>query len=57
MTHDIHRAMQATRLRNELDRIEGDIFHRVGPGPRDHALFEHKREKLRQTLKENPFDL
>ena len=57
MTHDIRRAQQANHLRNELDRIEGVIFHRIGPGPRDHVLFEHKREKLRQALKDNLFDL
>ncbi len=57
MTHDIKRARGANHLRNELQRIEGVIFHRVGPGPRDHVLFEHKRAKLRQALKENLFDL
>ena len=57
MTHDIKRAQEANHLRNELQRIEGVIFHRIGPGPRDHVLFEHKREKLQQALKENLFDL
>ena len=57
MTHDIRRAQQANLLRNELDRTEGVIFHRVGPGPRDHVLFGHKRDKLRQALKDNLFDL
>ena len=57
MTHDIKRADQANHLRNELQRIEGVLFHRVGPGPRDHVLFEHKRDKLRQALKDNLFDL
>ncbi len=57
MTYDIRRVQEANPLRNELQRIGGVIFHRVGPGPRDHVLFEHKREKLRQALKENLFDL
>ena len=57
MTHDIKRAQEANHLRNELQRIEGVIFHRVGPGPRDHVPFAHKRDKLRQALKENLFDL
>ena len=56
-TPDIKRAQEANHLRKELQRIEGVIFHRVGPGPRDHVLFEHKRDKLRQALKENLFDL
>ena len=57
MTHDIRKAQEANHLRNELQRIEGVIFHRIGPGPREHVLFEHKREKLQQALKENLFDL
>ena len=57
MTHDIRRAQNAAHLRNEIERVEGVMLHRLHPGLQQHALFEHQRTKLHQAMRENLSDI
>lgn len=55
MTHDIRSAQDRALVRNELDRIEGVLFHRVASGLQSDVLFEQKRAKLQRALKDSLF--
>ena len=57
MTHDLKRAQAAAHLRNEIERIEGVMLHRLHPGLQQHALFEHQKTKLRNAMRDNLFDV
>ncbi len=56
MTHEIRSAQNRAHIRNELDRIEGVLYHRVASGLQRDVLFEQKRVQLQQALKESLFD-
>ena len=54
--HDIRVAQEQRHLRNDLERIEGMLYHRLRPGLQEHALFERQRTKLQAAIAETMFD-
>ena len=40
---EIRKNQDRRRMLNDLQRIEGMLFHRLRPGLREHALFEQQR--------------
>ena len=44
------------RLFNDLQRIEGVLYHRLRHGLREHALFEQQRAKVQAAIAATMFD-
>ena len=44
------------RDRNDLQRIEGMLYHRLRPGLRERALFEQQRAKVAAAIAATMFD-
>ena len=49
---EIRKNQDRRHLQNDLQRIEGMLFHRLRPGLREHALFEQQRTKLQAAIAE-----
>ena len=45
--HDIRVNQERRRLHNDLQRIEGMLYHRLRPGLQERALFEQQKAKLK----------
>ena len=52
---EIRKNQDRRRMMNDLQRIEGMLFHRLRPGLREHALFEEQRTKLKAAIAETMF--
>ena len=52
---EIRKNQDRRHLQNDLQRIEGMLFHRLRPGLREHALFEQQRTKLQAAIAETMF--
>ena len=52
---EIRKHQDRRHLQNDLQRIEGMLFHRLRPGLREHALFEQQRTKLQAAIAETMF--
>ena len=52
---EIRKNQDRRHLQNDLQRIEGMLFHRLRPGLREHALFEQQRTKLKAAIAETMF--
>ena len=50
-----HDFLVEIRKNQDLQRIEGMLFHRLRPGLREHALFEQQRTKLQAAIAETMF--
>jgi len=48
--HEIRVNQDRRHLHNDLQRVEGMLYHRLRPGLREHALFEHQRKKLQAAI-------
>ena len=51
----IRKNQDRRHLQNDLQRIEGMLFHRLRPGLREDALFDQQRTKLRAAIAETMF--
>ena len=49
---EIRKNQDRRHLQNDLERIAGMLFHRLRPGLREHALFEHQRSKVQAAIAE-----
>ena len=52
---EIRKNQDRRHMQNDLQRIEGMLFHRLRPGLREHALFEQQRTKLQAAIAETMF--
>ena len=52
---EIRKNQDRRHLQNDLERIAGMLFHRLRPGLREHALFEHQRSKIQAAITETMF--
>ena len=52
---EIRKNQDRRHLLNDLQRVEGVLFHRLRPGLREHALFEQQRTKLKAAIAETMF--
>ena len=52
---EIRKNQDRRHMMNDLQRIEGMLFHRLRPGLREHALFEQQRTKLQAAIAETVF--
>ena len=53
--HEIRVNQDRRHLHNDLQRIEGMLYHRLRPGLQEHALFEKQRAKVQQSIAETMF--
>ena len=56
MAHELRQAQTRRNLYNDLQRVEGVLYHRLREGMRDHALFAMQKEKLQRAIRETMFD-
>jgi len=49
-THEIRMNQDRRHLHNDLQRIEGMLYHRLRPGLQEHALFERQRSKIQSAI-------
>ena len=56
MTHELCQAQTRRNLYNDLQRVEGVLYHRLREGMRDHAQFAFQKEKLQRAIRETMFD-
>ena len=56
MVHELRQAQQRRHLYNDLQRVEGVLYHRLREGMRDHAQFAMQKEKLQRAIRETMFD-
>ena len=54
-SHEIRQNQDRRHMANDLQRIEGMLYHRLRPGLAEHALFEQQRDKLHAAIKEIRF--
>ena len=52
---EIRKNQDRRHLQNDLERIEGMLFHRLRPGLQEPALFEKQRAKVQQSIAETMF--
>ena len=53
--HEIRQNQDRRHLSNDLQRIEGMLYHRLRPGLQEHALFVKQRAKLQAAIAETMF--
>ena len=56
MAHELRRAQTRRRLYNDLQRVEGVLYHRLREGMQDKAQFKMQKEKLQQAIAESLLD-
>ena len=56
MAHELRQAQTRRSLYNDLQRIEGVLYHRLREGMRDHAQFAMQKEKLQRAIAEYLLD-
>ena len=55
-THELRQAQTRRGLYNDLQRVEGVLYHRLREGMRDHAQFALQKEKLQRAIRETMFE-
>ena len=56
MIHELRQAQQRRQLQNDLQRVQGVLYHRLREGMHDHAQFALQKEKLQRAIRETMFD-
>ena len=56
MAHELRQAQTRRHLYNDLQRVEGVLYHRLREGMQDHAQFKLQKEKLQRAIAESLFD-
>ena len=56
MAHEIREAQTRRNLYNDLQRVEGVLYHRLREGMHDHAQFALQKEKLQRAIAESLLD-
>ena len=56
MAHELRQAQQRRHLHNDLQRVQGVLYHRLREGMHDHAQFAMQKQKLERAIRETMFD-
>ena len=56
MAHELRQAQTRRHLYNDLQRVEGVLYHRLREGMQDHGQFAMQKEKLQTAIRETMFD-
>ena len=56
MAHELRQAQTRRRLYNDLQRVEGTLYHRLREGMQDNAQFKLQKEKLQRAIAESLLD-
>ena len=56
MAHEPRQAQTRRHLYNDLQRVEGVLYHRLREGMQDHAQFKLQKKKLQRVIAESLFD-
>ncbi len=56
MAHEIRQAQTRRHLYDDLQRVEGVLYHWLREGRHDHAQFAIQKEKLQRAIRETMFD-
>ena len=56
MAHELRQAQTRRDFYNDLQRVEGVLYHRLREGMQDHAQFKLQKEKLQRANAESLFD-
>ena len=56
MAHELRQAQQRRQLHNDLQRVQGVLYHRLREGMHDHAQFAMQKQKLERAIRETMFD-
>ena len=56
MAHELRQAQTRRHLYNDLQRVEGVLYHRPLEGMQDHGQFAMQKGKLQRALRETMFD-
>ena len=56
MAHELRQAQTRRHLYNDLQRVEGVLYHRLREGMQDRGHFAMQKEKLQRAIRENMFD-
>ena len=55
MAHELRQAQTRRHLYNDLQRVEGVLYHGLREGMQDHAQFKLQKEKLQRGIAESLF--
>ena len=56
MAHELRQAQTRRHLYDDLQRVEGVLYHRLREGMQDKAQFKLQKEKLQRALAESLLD-
>ena len=56
MAHELRQAQTRRHLYNDLQRVQGVMYHRLREGMHDHAQFAVQKEKLQRAIAESLLD-
>ena len=56
MAHELRQAQTRRHLYDDLQRVEGVLYHRLREGMQDHAQFAMQKEKLQRAIRKTMFD-
>ena len=56
MAHELRQAQTRRQLQNDLQRVQGVLYHRLREGMHDHAQFAMQKQKLERAIRETMFD-
>ena len=56
MAHELRQAQTRRHLYDDLQGVQGVLYHRLREGMRDHAQFAMQKEKLQRAIRETVFD-
>ena len=56
MAHELRQAQTRRNLYNDLQRVEGVLYHRLREGMQDHAQFAMQKAKLQRAIAESLLD-
>ena len=56
MAHERPQAQTRRNIYNDLQRVEGVLYHRLRAGMHDHAQFAMQKEKLQRAIRDSLLD-
>ena len=56
MAHELRQAQTRRHLYDDLQRVEGVLYHRLREGMQDHAQFAMQKQKLQRAIADSLLD-
>ena len=56
MAHELRQAQTRRHLYNDLQRVQGVLYHRLREGMQDHAQFAMQKQKLQRAIADSLLD-